>query len=218
MARTRKKSRSDGAAGESGPRGSGRPTERKAILVLGAHRSGTSALTRALSLCGARLPENLMGATEINPRGFFESQPIYLLHERILAELGSSWHDLAPLSPAWLDSELARTLVQEMATLVEEEFGDAPLFVLKDPRISRLIPFWLRALDVLAIAPVFVLPVRNPLEVADSLSQAESIERQRGLLIWLNSVLHAEYGSREFPRSVISYDTCLLYTSDAADE
>ena len=147
-----------------------------------------------------------MGATEINPRGFFESQPIYHLHERILSDLGSSWQDLAPLPPAWLESELARTFVHEMAALVGEEFGDAPLFVLKDPRISRLVPFWLKVLDELAIDPVFVLPYRNPLEMADSLNQAESIDRQRGLLIWLNSVLHAEYESREFPRSIVGYD------------
>jgi len=206
LARTKKKSTGEEVAGRSGTRGSSRPSGRKAILVLGAHRSGTSALTRVLNLCGASLPEHLMGATDINPRGFFESQPIYHLHERILSDLGSSWKDLAPLPPAWLESELARNYVREMAALVAEEFGDAPLLVLKDPRISRLVPFWLEVLEELVVEPAFVLPIRNPLEMADSLNRAESIDRQRGLLIWLNSVLHAEYGSRKFPRSIVGYD------------
>jgi Co/Zn/Cd efflux system component len=36
------------------------PTQRRtAIIVLGMHRSGTSAFSRVLSLCGAKLPNNL---------------------------------------------------------------------------------------------------------------------------------------------------------------
>ena len=187
----------------------GQARRRKAILILGAHRSGTSALTRVLSLSGAGLPKSLMKATEMNSRGFFESQRIYALHERMLSELGSSWQDLAPLPGAWLESDLAGNFVEEMASLVREEFGKAPLFVLKDPRICRLVPFWLAVLEELDIEPLFVLPIRNPLEMADSLGKAESVDRQKGLLIWLNSVLHAEHGSRKFSRSIVEYDSLL---------
>ena len=152
---------------------------------------------------------SLMKPTEMNSRGFFESQRIYTLHERMLSELGSSWQDLAPLPGAWLQSDLAGNFVEEMASLVREEFGKAPLFVLKDPRICRLVPFWLAVLEELDVEPLFVLPIRNPLEMADSLGKAESVDRQKGLLIWLNSVLHAEHDSRKFSRSIIEYDSLL---------
>ena len=36
-----------------------------ALFVLGLGRSGTSALTRVLSLCGAALPAGLLGATSV---------------------------------------------------------------------------------------------------------------------------------------------------------
>ena len=185
------------------------PRRRQAILILGVHRSGTSALTRVLSLCGASLPTTLMEAAEINPRGFFESEPIFRLHEEVLSDLGSSWHDLAPLPEGWLQSALIRSHIDAMATLVEEEYGDAPLFVLKDPRICRLVPFWLAVLDRLDVDPVFVLPIRNPLEVAESLQEAEGVDRERGLLIWLNGVLQAEHDSRGFVRSFVDYESLL---------
>jgi hypothetical protein len=54
------------------------------------HRSGTSAITRVLSLLGAALPAHLMGATSINPQGFFESDPINDLHESLLEYFGTS--------------------------------------------------------------------------------------------------------------------------------
>lgn len=43
-----------------------------ALFVLGMGRSGTSALTRVLSLCGATLPVGMMGADEGNRRGYLE--------------------------------------------------------------------------------------------------------------------------------------------------
>ena len=186
--------------------GSGR---RQAILVLGAHRSGTSALTRVLSLRGASLPASLMHASPINPRGFFESRRIYELHERILAELGSSWDDLAPLSDSWIESGIGQNFLAEMAEAVREEFQESPLFVVKDPRVCRLVPFWLAVLDELEVDPLFVLPVRNPLEMAESLRKAESVDQQKALLIWLNSVLTAEYACRGFPRSIVEYGKLL---------
>ena len=43
---------------------------RRALLVLGMHRSGTSALARVLSLRGASLPATLMAPNRGNPSGF----------------------------------------------------------------------------------------------------------------------------------------------------
>ena len=47
-------------------------TQRRAVIVLGMHRSGTSALTRVISLLGADLPSSLMPANLSNEAGFFE--------------------------------------------------------------------------------------------------------------------------------------------------
>ena len=66
---------------------------RTAVLVLGMHRSGTSAVTRVLSMCGATLPANLMEMTGRNPRGYFASQRIMELHDALLAE---AWRTALP--------------------------------------------------------------------------------------------------------------------------
>ena len=48
------------------------PPGRTAYLVLGMHRSGTSAVTQLLALAGARLPVNVMPGDEHNAKGYFE--------------------------------------------------------------------------------------------------------------------------------------------------
>ena len=182
---------------------------RRAIIVLGSHRSGTSALTRILSFCGAALPGKLMASNSKNARGFFESEPIYQLHEQIFSDLGSSWKDISPLPQDWIKTAAASQYIGKMAELVTEEFGEAPLFVLKDPRICRIVPFWIEVLDAIQVEPVFVLPIRNPLEVAASLEKSDLVDQQKGLLIWLTNMLQAEHDSRGYSRSFVEYGSLL---------
>jgi hypothetical protein len=150
-----------------------------------------------------------MLASNINIKGFFESDPIYRLHAEILDEAGTSWDDLAPLHQSWLSSPVAVRYIERMVSVVEEEFGDGQLIVIKDPRLCRLVPFWREVLKVLDIEPCFVLPIRDPLEVASSLKQAQDVPELKGLLLWLQYFLQAERDSRGAPRAFLTYDNLL---------
>ena len=82
---------------------------RTCLLVLGMHRSGTSALARVLSLMGAALPKNLMGPGPGNETGHWEPAQIVQLHDHLLEELGSPWDDWNRIDVAALPPErLAR--------------------------------------------------------------------------------------------------------------
>ncbi len=182
---------------------------RRAVVILGMHRSGTSALTGVLGLAGAGLPANLMPATPANPRGYFESQLLYELHEEIFAEAGVTWQDLLPPPPDWFRSGHAARFVDRLCKAVREEFGDAPLLVLKDPRMCRLVPLWARVFQRLAIAPCYVLAIRHPLEVAASLEREHQMDERKATLLWLDHLLRAEHDTRGQRRSVVSYEHLL---------
>lgn len=64
-----------------------------ALFVLGPQRSGTSALTRVLSLCGGTLPAGMLGADANNPSGYWEPRAAISLNETILRRLGTHWYD-----------------------------------------------------------------------------------------------------------------------------
>ena len=89
---------------------------RKALVVLGMHRSGTSAVTRMLSLLGSDLPQHLMPAVQNdNARGFWESQRLADLHDEMLAEAGSSGMTFLPMPEGWCESSVAQKYVQKLA-------------------------------------------------------------------------------------------------------
>jgi len=183
-----------------------KPEKRICLVVLGMHRSGTSALTRVLSIAGAKLPENLNAAGGGNDLGYWESDPLINYHEALLAELGSSWSDWRKLELGHIPVKRRNEIKEEIAGIVASEFGDAPLIVIKEPRICRFAPLFIDALQEAGFECRCVLPLRSPLEVVQSLERRDGMSRGKAALLWLRHVLDAEEASREHLRSFTAFD------------
>jgi len=118
------------------------------------HRSGTSAVTRVVNLLGADIASELMPPQPDNVRGFWEPLPVADIHDRLLKAFGSAWDDPFPLPDRWTEADAAQRAKRRLAGEIRKDFADSALFVVKDPRITRLLPMWLEILDELAIEPV----------------------------------------------------------------
>lgn len=174
------------------------------------HRSGTSALTRTLSLVGGALGSNLApGVAGDNDLGFWEPVEVVALHDRALASAGSTWDDVSRFPEAWFASEVGRAYGDELLSLLRREFADVPLFAIKDPRLCRLVPLWLGVLARLGVRAQFVLPLRNPAEVAGSLKARNDFPLSKGYLVWLRNVLDAEHATRGQDRVFVTYEALL---------
>ncbi len=182
---------------------------RTGILVAGMHRSGTSALARVLTLAGCDLPKTLVEAKPDNVAGFWESPRVVALNDEILASAGSCWDDWRPFDRDWHESPAAEPFRGQALEVLRQEYGASRIFVLKDPRICRLLPFWIDALAGLDVRPCVVSPIRSPLDVAASLETRNGIDPCVAYLIWLRHVLAAEADSRGLPRAYVRYDVLL---------
>ena len=187
-----------------------RQDKRVAILVAGMHRSGTSFVTRLLSFVGCDLPATLMRPhPDNNEAGFWESQPIADLNDEALASAGSAWNDWRAFDSDWYGSPVAGQFRERAQAVLREQFGDSRLFVLKDSRICRLMPFWIEAIRAIGAEPLVISPIRNPLDVAASLQARDEIDPSTGYLIWLRHVLDAEKASRSLGRAYVRYEILL---------
>jgi glycosyltransferase involved in cell wall biosynthesis len=184
-------------------------TARQAIIVLGMHRSGTSALAGALGLLGARLPVRQLPPQPDNPKGYSESEQITAIHERLLAAAGTSWFSLQRIPDEWFRSAQAASFADELVAAVREDYGDAPLFVVKDPRMCRLLPIWRSVLGRIDAQACFAIALRNPFEVARSLEKRDGFPLALSSLLWLQYVIEAERETRGQPRIFKSYDELL---------
>jgi hypothetical protein len=181
----------------------------QALLVLGMHRSGTSALTRVFSLLGADLPKNMLGANPTNEAGHWESADLMAIHDELLASAGSQWDDWRVFNPDWIQSGVAEGYRQKLLGVLHNDFNGSPLFVLKDPRTCRFAPFWLEVLERFGAEARIVIAVRNPLEVAASLKRRNNFPPAKTYLLWLRHVLDAERVTRHLPRAIVTYNDLL---------
>lgn len=184
----------------------------RCCLILGMHRSGTSALSGALSIAGVYPGPNhaLMPASaSINAKGFWEHQEIVDVHDRLLAALGSSWDDERPLPAAWWQRSDLAGFRDELWTILSRDFSGSPLWLLKDPRLCRLLPLWFELLHDLGAAPCFILCLRHPAEVARSLMRRDAIQDERASMLWLQHLIDSERATRGWPRVVVTYDQLL---------
>ena len=74
--------------------GAGTRREKKVVVVLGMHRSGTSLVANLLTALGVDLGGNLLAADEHNESGYWEQKEINQIQERLLRQLAQ--HDIGP--------------------------------------------------------------------------------------------------------------------------
>lgn len=190
----------------------------QAILVLGMHRSGTSALTGALVQLGCAAPANQIPQLAQNSKGFFESRPIARLNDRLLDSAGRSWQDWRPLPNAWFSDPARAVQVAEGRALLRTEFGRPQLLALKDPRCCLLVPYWVRVLREEGLSPIVIHTHRHPLEVVRSLTARNGFTPAQGMVLWLSYVLQAEVRSRGLRRIFTSYDLLMANPVVALDD
>ena len=186
------------------------PLNNKAILVLGMHRSGTSAIAGVLSKLGVDFSDNLLpGIAGINDKGFFEHTDIIDLNEELLGQMGRTWLDLDAMPPGWAQSDGAGEISGRLTEVLGRDFRGQQMWGLKDPRLCRLLPLWTSLLAELQVNGKAVLCLRHPLEVAESLVRRDKLDRTLALMLWFLHVLESERYSRDMSRSVLIYDDLL---------
>jgi hypothetical protein len=179
------------------------------VLVVGMHRGGTSCAAGVLAKLNYAAPSHSIGADEDNPKGHWESTAVARLNDAVLNVSGVEWNDWVKLPDSWMDSPKIIQLIERGKAIVEEEYGDSPMIMLKDPRISRIYPFWNRVMDELGFEIVNLLPVRHPLEVAQSLHARNELAISEGLLLWQRYMLDAEFATRGSKRFYVNYPDLL---------
>ena len=153
------------------------------LLVVGMHRSGTSAITGAVAALGFHTPhtEDLFQWHESNPE-HWESRTLVRTDDQILRSLGGSWEAPPDFPPGWMDSpEVIEAPDPEPGAVMSAAYPyDGPC-VWKDPRVCLLLPYWMRILP----QPVAALLVwRDPLPVGRSLAKRDDMHLADGIALW----------------------------------
>jgi Sulfotransferase family len=148
-------------------------------MIIGAHRSGTTATTRALKLLGLQIGQRLDSHDE--PRA------MQRLHEDYLRQVGAAWYEPGPFLALLRVAERIQTCTAYLRDHIVDDlsvFGyDKGLtgwwskkrlrsgtpWGWKEPRTTLFAPCWLELFPEAR----FIHVVRNPLDVAASMQKRE---------------------------------------------
>jgi hypothetical protein len=129
------------------------PADGDFVIVTGPGRSGTSAVARVLHESGVTMGEALRAASEYNPVGFYEEEPVVLLNDGILLELGMERFD------RWPSRAQVLAVGERYAPQMRELVAKASAHGWKDPRFSTTLEAWLPHLPR---RPKIVICLRSP--------------------------------------------------------
>jgi hypothetical protein len=180
------------------------------LFVLGMARSGTSALTRVLSLCGGRLPPGMLGANRSNPLGYWESRDVAVLNHAILRRHGSTIYDpsLRLQEEGAFDAEEKAACIAEIRAFLTT-LPSAPLVVIKDPSIAVLSGVWFEAARLAGFDVSAVIAVRHPQEVSASCRKSYRMSPDLSGGLWLKYTLLSERHTRVLPHVFVDYANLL---------
>jgi len=198
------------------------------IVVMGMHRSGTSALTGALTNAGINSgDQSTMYETDVyNEKGYFEQKEIIDINEAILVtdflarfpELKNyGCHDtpadlyfMGWLFGAWLhkkdlvitETERNVRIKRFLEKLWNRDHAQNG-FIIKDPRISLTFPVWEHYLG----DPFIIIMVRHPAAVARSMLRRDTaLYEALGYQLWIRYTWSAMQNSAGHKTMVIDYD------------
>ena len=161
------------------------------VVVLGMHRSGTSALTKGLELFGVDLGQNLMKANAFNPKGYFEDFQLVQINENILRKSGLFWSTLQFLEPTDLSYPRLEKEQKAAREFLERKLAQGGPIGLKDPRICRTLPLWQKIFVEMGVRVGYVIALRNPYEIAASLQKRDNLPIDYGLTLWCSYITDA---------------------------
>ena len=182
------------------------------LFVLGMHRSGTSAVTSAVTALGVAgpSPERRMVPSRWNERGNLESRALRRMNDRLLRRLGGTWSGPPALEPGWEQGAVVNGLREGAAHCFAGSFPSRPM-AWKDPRNCLTLPFWR---GVLAPPAASLFVYRDPLEVARSLHARDHLSMTEGVALWDRYTRSVCANLQGLPTMVVEYAQALAHPID----
>lgn len=186
----------------------------RAIMVVGAGRSGTSALTRGVQALGVELGDKLKPGTRKNAKGFFEDMDLieidYRLRDHFAIKRSGAGVDV--IAEEQMQTPQLQSLHDDAVTIIRERFSRYPVWGFKSGGMTSFLPFWEDVFRAAGQAVSFVMAVRNPLSVARSrakLSPWRGIQ-ERSDLEWLARMVPYFRRLARYPYVVVDYDRLMI--------
>jgi len=176
--------------------------QKRLILVLGMHRSGTSLTAQLISRMGGYIgkTEELIPPRPDNSDGFFENQRIVDVDDALLRRYKREY-DTSEKFKIDVNDPYTQDCILQLSEIIGDLFKESDTVCVKDPRICLLLPVYQKLFHLLDVKVRYIYILRNPNEVAQSLLKRNGFPIEHGLDMWKLHNLQVQrflFGKRHF--------------------
>ncbi len=183
---------------------------KKIMLILGMHRSGTSLISRAMKVFGANHGNKLLKTNDNqNKKGHWEDLDVMNCNRAILTHLGQSWENIEPFTDENFANLHNDGYFDATVDLMKRKLADTDFLALKEPRITKLLPFWKEVFKALNVKVHYVFATRHPFSVAQSLQKRNQYSLEYGMYLWYSYNLFSLKSLENEKVFFINYDDFL---------
>lgn len=174
-------------------------------IISGMDRSGTSLWAAVSKIVGIHLGSNLIGPRKANPKGYFEDRRAVSINEELLRNHNYDRKLATPLPKDWQGSIAAKLGSMRIKRVLGDPSKGQDVFGTKDPQLCLTSALWARGAKDMGHEVRYVLCVRNPLEVAESLHKRDGTDKASACLMWIVHTMSVLKSSKSFSRIFITY-------------
>lgn len=147
------------------------PLKTNSVIIIGPHKSGTSAVAGVVHRLGVSMGNNLEPANESNPLGHFEDQDFINLNNDLLKRAGGAWH--TPPSSLTIEQNADPILndIREMLEVKARQGGH--IWGWKDPRTCLTLGVYVKLMQ----SPYIIVVDRDPKDTAASLYKRDKADK-----------------------------------------
>ncbi len=180
---------------------------KKIAAIIGMHRSGTSVLSRCMKIFGAQLGDRIILPGPDNPKGYWEDEDILNLDIEMLTFLNTSWDSVKTINNNDILNLTNNGYIEKAKDILQQKLRNSDFFAIKDPRMAKLLPIWKHAFTESADQTIYIIAIRNPISVINSLKKRNNIDPVTASFIWLSHVIPSLIVTENEPRLIIDYDS-----------
>lgn len=141
-----------------------------------------------------------------NPLGHWEHLEVFEINCALLKIFGGDWKNPPAFPANWLDHPEVVVLEKRAREFVEKMNTAADVWAFKEPRTCLTLPFWKKIIPHMQ----YIIAVRDPFAVAESLMARNTLPIFRGMYLWAHYWLKIMHETKNEKRIFISYDAFLL--------
>lgn len=178
------------------------PSSNGSVVILGMHRSGTSATTRVINLLGLPLCSSSdFFSIPGNPTGHWESGSLVTFNEHLLMTYGGTFDAPPFMESGWESLPAAANRYSEAAAIFRR-VHTTKSWVWKDPRTCLTLPFWRITWSGI---PVAVFVHREPLEISLSLGERDGTGKAHSIALWERYTRSALQNAKGLPLVTVRF-------------